>query len=257
MGDVLISIVNYRSFGKTEKAVESIYDRSTEKYSKRIVIVDNSVDKEEAEKLVGLKARFPEIELVFSENNDGFGKGHNLAFNRFCDPDTKFFVILNPDVVLENDAVGIMKAYLEEHPECAMTIPRLLKPEGGMQKAYRRELTVRDMFIRSFTPHLFKKRSAYHTMQDMDYSQPFKVPFAQGSFLMIRSEIYRELGGFDDRFFLYLEDADLCRRVNMVSEINYVPAAKAVHVWEKASGKNLKLFMIHLGSMIKYFRKGS
>ncbi|MBO4883331.1 MAG: glycosyltransferase family 2 protein [Lachnospiraceae bacterium] len=255
MSEVLISIVNYRSYEKTADAVKSFYEKAVGDYSKKIVIVDNSEDRAEAKKLEALKERFKGLALLVPDRNIGFGAGHNLAFDEFAEDDTKFFVIVNPDTVLENDATGIMRDFLNKYKNCAMTVPRLLTPDGQIQKAYRRELTRRDMFLRRFLPHAFKKRDAYHTMQDMDYSRPFRVPFAQGSFLMIRAEVFRDLKGFDEKYFLYLEDADLCMRVNKTSYICYVPTAKVTHLWEKGSGKDLKLFMIHVKSMNRYFRK--
>lgn len=257
MSEVLISIVNYHSYEKTAKAVESLYEKIKGDYTRKIVIVDNSEDRAEADRLEELKKRYNGLALLVTNRNLGFGAGHNLAFNEFAEEDTDFFVIVNPDTVMENDAIGVMREFLRKYKGCTMTVPRLLKPEGGTHKAYRRELTAKDMFLRRFMPHFFKSRDAYHTMQDMDYSRPFRVPFAQGSFLMIRASAFRELNGFDERFFLYLEDADLCMRINRTSYVCYVPTAKVTHLWEKASGKNLKLFMIHLGSMIKYFRKWS
>lgn len=94
-----------------------------------------------------------------------------------------------------------------------------------------------------------------HTLQDQDYTQPFQVPFGQGSFLVIRTELFKKLNGFDDRFFMYLEDADLCKRVNEISKLMYYPGASVVHRWEKGSHKNKKLLMYHIQSMRKYFEK--
>jgi GT2 family glycosyltransferase len=81
------------------------------------------------------------------------------------------------------------------------------------------------------------------------------VPFAQGSFLVIQTDLYKQLKGFDDRFFMYMEDADLCKRVNEVSVVRYFPDTAVVHKWEKGSHKSMKLFKIHLQSMYRYFKK--
>lgn len=119
----------------------------------------------------------------------------------------------------------------------------------------RETLTVFDMFLRMFTKNVFKKRKSYHSMRDMDYSHPFEVPFGQGSFLVIRTDLWKSLNGFDDRFFMYLEDADLCRRVNENSKLMYCPDAIVIHKWEKESHRNKALFKVHIQSMIKYFNK--
>ena len=72
---------------------------------------------------------------------------------------------------------------------------------------------------------------------------------------MIRTELFQKLGGFDERFFLYMEDADLCKRVNRVSRLCYCPDTKVIHKWEKGSHKSKKLFKLHVQSMISYFKK--
>ena len=134
-------------------------------------------------------------------------------------------------------------------------IPQILDEKGQRQPVYRKDPTVFDMFIRMFCKNLFPRRIADHTLQKEDYSKPFWVPFGQGSFLVIRTELFKKLGGFDDRFFLYMEDADLCRRVNQESNLMYLPKAVVIHRWEKASHKDLRLFRIHLASMKAYFDK--
>ena len=136
-----------------------------------------------------------------------------------------------------------------------MAVPRLLDTEGNLQAVYRRELTVLDMGIRMFFPTHFKKRQAYHTMQDMDYEKPFKMLCVQGSFFVIRTKMFRQLCGFDERYFMYMEDADLCRFVSVVSDLWYCPDTKVIHRWERGSHKDPKLRKIHIRSMLKYFCK--
>ena len=142
-----------------------------------------------------------------------------------------------------------------EDESIGMCVPRLVDEDGNLLAVYRRDLTVWDMFIRMFLKGAFKKRQAYHTMQDMDYTKAFDVPFAQGSFLMIRTELFKKLKGFDERFFLYMEDADLCKRLNQISRLCYCPDAQVIHKWEKGSHKSGKLFKLHVQSMISYFLK--
>jgi hypothetical protein len=144
---------------------------------------------------------------------------------------------------------------MEKNPDIGMCIPKITDMEGKIQKAYRKEITVFDMFIRRFCKNGFVKRMEEHTLQDRDYSTCFNVPFGQGSFLVIRSELFKRLQGFDEGFFMYLEDADLCRRVNLVSKLVYVPTVTVIHKWEQGSHKNKTLFKYHLNSMKYYFRK--
>ena len=161
---------------------------------------------------------------------------------------------INPDIILKEDAFTPLLSFLNKSG-AGMAAPRILDENGELIKAYRLDPTPFDMFIRMFLKGMFKKRKAKHTMQGMDYTKPFKVPFVQGSFLVIRTELFKKLHGFDERFFLYMEDADLCRRVNSVSNLIYCPDASVVHLWGQGSHKSMKLFRMHVSSMIKYFKK--
>jgi GT2 family glycosyltransferase len=195
--------------------------------------------------------KWKDVEYLDTGGNLGFGKGHNYVMDRL---DSKYHAIVNPDILLTEDSLGKLIAYMDEE-DVGMVVPKLVDESGEMIKAYRRELTVWDMFIRFCCPGMFKKRKSYHTMDEMDYTKAFHVPFAQGSFLIVRTDLYRKLEGFDDRFFMYLEDADLCKRANEISAVWYYPDTTVIHKWEKGSHKSSRLLKIHLQSMYRYFKK--
>jgi GT2 family glycosyltransferase len=92
-------------------------------------------------------------------------------------------------------------------------------------------------------------------MWDADYNKQMDVPFLSGSFMFMRASILAEVKGFDERFFLYCEDLDLCRRIGEISRTVYFPGAKIYHGYQKASYLNTKLMLIHSFSAIKYFNK--
>lgn len=251
-----ISIVSYHNDEDVLLAIDSIEKCTSSLLDKTIYVVDNSekdlsIEGEQNDFAKKLSA-YEDVKLISLGENVGFGKGHNTAINK---ADSQYHAIVNPDIILEEDAFFKLIEFMEKSPDCGMCIPKIMTRDGELQKAYRRELTVSDMFIRMFIKGGFKKKRDHHTMQDMDYSKPFNVPFAQGSFLLARTELLKKVGGFDDRFFLYMEDADLCKRVNEVSSVMYCPYAKVIHKWEKGSHKNRKLFKYHVSSMNKYFKK--
>lgn len=248
MRDISISIVAYNDETDVRNAVTSIEHCTPEQISKVIYIIDNSTEKNNLKELIGI---YSDVEYLNPGKNLGFGGGHNYVLERL---DSKFHAIVNPDIVLEMDALGTLMEFMRDE-SIGMSVPKLCDESGERLPVYRRELTVLDMFIRMFLKRGFKKRQAYHTMQDMDYEKPFDVPFAQGSFLVIRTELLRSLGGFDEHFFLYMEDADLCRRVNEVSRLRYCPDAVVIHKWERGSHKNARLFKLHIQSMVTYFCK--
>lgn len=248
MTDISITIVAYNDEEDVRNAVCSIVEHTAVTISKKIYIVDNSTEKNQ---LSTLEETYPEVSYVKPGENLGFGGGHNYVLPRL---DSKFHAIVNPDIILTEDSFSVLLKFMEKET-IGMAIPRMTDEGGNLQAVYRRELTVADMGIRMFLSSHFKKRQAYHTMQDMDYQNPFEVPFAQGSFLFIRTELFRALGGFDSRYFMYMEDADLCRQVNERSSLWYCPYTTVIHKWERGSHKDRKLLKIHITSMLRYFQK--
>lgn len=247
MTDLSIAIVAYNNETDVKKAVCSILEHTAISISKRIYIVDNS---NEPNTLKELEQLYPEVSYEKMPKNLGFGAGHNRVLTKL---DSRFHAIVNPDILLTEDSLGILMHFLETR-SAGMAIPRMVDERGVQQEVCRRELTVFDMVIRHL-PFGFGKRRAYHTMQDMDYTKPFPVPFAQGSFLVLRTELFQRLEGFDERFFMYVEDADFCRRLNEISDLWYCPDTTVIHRWERASHKNSALRREHLRSMLRYFRK--
>ena len=248
MTDISIASLAYNDEEDVCRAVASIEAYTAEHITKKIYIIDNS---SEENKLSALEQKYPDVSYLKTGQNLGFGGGHNKVLPLL---DSRFHAIVNPDILLCMDAFDVLMRFMEDE-KIGMSVPRIVDEQGKLLSVYRRELTVWDMFLRMFLKGVFQKRQAYHTMQDMDYDRPFEVPFAQGSFLVVRTELFRQLGGFDERFFLYMEDADLCRRVNQVSKLWYCPDATVIHKWERGSHKNKKLFRIHVKSMISYFYK--
>ena len=270
MKDLSITIVSYHNEDDVKKAVASIEKYTPSSISKQIYIVDNidiyeqcdvvenvKNDKDrtrtevQKNELHELEQQYQDVTYISTGKNLGFGGGHNYVLEML---DSKYHAIVNPDIILEEDAFSKLISFMEDE-SIGMCVPRLVDEDGNLLSVYRRDLTVWDMFIRMFLKGAFKKRQAYHTMQDMDYTKVFEVPFAQGSFLVIRTELFRQLRGFDERFFLYMEDADLCKRLNQISRLCYCPYATVIHKWEKGSHKSGKLFKLHVQSMISYFCK--
>ena len=169
--------------------------------------------------------------------------------------ESEFHAIVNPDIKIDEDVFSAILSYMRKENNVGMVIPKIIDENREIQAAYREYPTVFDMFLRMFCKSCFKKRQKAHSLQDRDYTQPFEVPFAQGCFLVIRTELFKKLGGFDDRYFMYMEDADLCRRVNALSQVMYYPSVSVIHAWEKGSHKNRRLMWIHIQSMLSYFNK--
>lgn len=249
------TIVAYNNYQDIKVAISSMEKWTDKKISKKIYVVDNGVcisNPNDVSSFIEYVANQKDIIYIDAEKNLGFGSGHNKVLELL---DSEYHAIVNPDIIFCEDAFKKIVEWMDSNPDVGMVIPDIRDEKGERQLVYRKELTVFDMFVRFFFKGLFKKRVRKHTLQDMDYSKPFQVPFGQGSFLVIRTDLFKKIGGFDDNYFMYVEDADLCKRVNQVSKLMYYPGAKVIHKWEKGSHKNKKLFKYHIQSMNYYFRK--
>lgn len=252
-----ITIVAYRNYEDIKATLKTIEQYTPRDIEKQIYIVDNSnpktdIDWKSVTDFQLFLSEYSDVQYIDTKANLGFGKGHNYIINCI---DSQYHAIVNPDILLTDDAFSSIIKFMDRNEAIGMCIPRIINEQGDIQLVYRRELTIFDVFIRMFCKKFFPKRIASHTLQDMDYSKPFQVPFGQGSFLVIRTQLFKELDGFDDRFFMYLEDADLCKRVNQKSKLMYYPGATVIHKWEQGSHRSINLFKIHVHSMIKYFKK--
>ena len=246
--ELSVAIVAYNNKKDVLQAVRSMEECTSSSISKRIYIVDNSVP--------GIFAKedfseYDDVILMPMPMNLGFGHGHNQVLPKL---ESTYHAIVNPDIILKEDSFSILIKFLEENV-ASIVAPKLITPDGEMQKAYRHYPTVTDMFLRMFVKKGFEKRKNYHTLDYMDYTKPFQVPFIQGSFLVMKTETFKELNGFDERFFMYMEDADLCKRANAIAPVYYCPYTEVIHKWEKGSHKSKTLFMHHISSMCKYFLK--
>ena len=250
-----VCIVAYNNYEDIKVAITSMEKSTSPELTKKIYIIDNGVAVSKTYAVEDFKnwlKHFNDIKYIDSGENLGFGKGHNKVLELI---DSEYHAIVNPDIIFFEETFSKILNWMDKNPDIGMTIPYITNENGEKQEVYRRELTVFDVFNRFFLKGLFRNRFEKHIMKDMDFSKPFQVPFGQGSFLVVRSELFKELNGFDDNFFMYVEDADLCKRVNQVSKLMYYPNARVIHKWEAGSHKNKTLFKYHVQSFKYYFEK--
>lgn len=246
--DLSIGIVSYKNSADIKELVDSIEEFTDPAIKKKIYIVDNA---DEQDAFAPLVKRYPDVEYIHTGANLGFGAGHNYILDRI---QSRYHAIVNPDVLLHEDSFSILLNFLETQG-CGMAVPKLVGTDGKRLAAYRMDPTLTDMLARIWLRSVFPERVAVHELSNEDYTKPFRVPFAQGSFLVMKTGLFKHLRGFDERFFMYLEDADLCRRINEISSVMYCPDTVVMHKWEKGSHKSWKLFRIHMSSWMKYFQK--
>ncbi|MBN1892057.1 MAG: glycosyltransferase family 2 protein [Clostridiales bacterium] len=251
MTKMTVSIVTHNNEGSIAKTLQSLSESRTGDVRVLIRVIDNgSTDRTKAE----IEPFASRVEMISSpDGNIGFGAAHNLSMSQL---DSDIHVIMNPDVTLvSDDFFERIADYLSGHEAVGMVVPRIENEQGDLQYLCRRELTVLDLLLRFAPIKVMKKRRDWHEMRDMDYSRSFEVPFASGCCMAIRTSLFKEIGGFDERFFLYVEDADLTKRVNGKMRTIYLPDVIVCHRWERASYHNGRMTRLHLKSLWRYFRK--
>lgn len=217
-----------------------------------LYLIDNSSN----DILRELSDTFPSIVYIHSDNL-GFGHGHNIAINKAIEKNAQYHIVINPDIYWEGNLIESLTAYMDIHPDCGLVMPKVLYPNGDLQYLCKLLPTPMNLFGRRFLPFkgIQKKMDERFELHFSGYDKEMEVPSLSGCFMFMRVDVIRETGGFDERFFMYAEDLDLCRRIGEVSKTMYYPAVSVYHAYGKGSYKNKKLLKYHICSVIKYFNK--
>lgn len=257
--DISIIIVNFNSLTKTLRCIESIKKSDFKSLSYEIIVVDNNSS--EADISV-LKNQYPGVTLLKSEINLGMGGGNNFGARQARG---EFIVILNPDTYLNDLSLFRLYDYLKNHSEAGLAAPKLLYPDGSLQyTCLRFPKFYLPLIRRTFFGKFAKEKINYFTMSDFDHMSIKEVDWVQGSCFMVKTDLFNKVGGFDERYFMYFEDTDFCRKIwNEGYKVIYLPEAVVVHDHsrESAEGKwflapfTNRLAREHIKSWIKYFIK--
>lgn len=233
--DVSVVIVSYNVRDLLRRCLASI-DRGATDVSYEVIVVDNASSDGSVDTV---RQEFPDVVVVENATNPGYGGGVNLGaqFAR-----GRYLLTLNPDTEVEVGAIGLLTHSLELEADLAIVGPRLRYPDGSIQSSRRRFPTPLTALVESPVIQRWWPRSPVLTryyLQDVsDTSQ--NVDWLVGACLLIRRPVFEQLGGFDERFVMYSEELDLCRRVRGAGwHIRYEPTAEVIHHEGRSSEQNL------------------
>lgn len=225
--DISVIIVSYNVRDFLLQCLRSLNEAS-QNLNTEIYVVDNrSVDGTPDM----IRKTYPRIHLIANSENLGFGKANNQALKTARG---KYVLFLNPDTIIREDTLDVMIRFMEENPDTALAGCKILNTDGSLQLACRRSFPRPSVAISKLlglsalfpgNPHLAKYNLTYK-----DPDESYSVDAVSGSFMFCRRDVIQELNGFDERFFMYGEDLDLCYRVQEKGYIvSYVPGTTIVH----------------------------
>ena len=237
----------------TEKEVveDSINSYFNSSVNGELWIIDNSNDA----KYKYLESFNNNITYINSGENLGYGRAHNIALRNFVDK-TDYHIILNPDISFDRDVIEELITFLESNKNVGLVAPKAIYPDGSPQSNGRLIPDPLHLILRRFfsISRLNIKRNEDYELKNMGDSN-YLTPVVLGSFMMFRNVSLKEIGFFDERFFLYPEDVDISRRMFEKYDNVIFVKKQFVHHHYQESYKSLKLLVTHALEMIKYFNK--
>jgi GT2 family glycosyltransferase len=223
-------------------------------FTLEIIVVDNASSDSSVEMV---RQEFPQVRLIASEQNLGYAGGNNagaaLAQGRYL-------FLLNPDTVVQPEALSRLIDYMETHPTVGALGPQLLWPDGTIQSSRRRFPGLGTLFWEStllgqWFPHNRHIQNYHLTSQPANQLQ--KVDWVVGAAILIRREAWEQVGPIDEAFFMYFEETDWCRRSAAAGwETHYLPTAQVIHYEGKSSEQVVAARTLRFQrSKLRYTRK--
>lgn len=256
---VIIVNFNHKYFPKL--AVEAL-EKSKVNFPFEIIVVDNHSNDDESLMFLEKAHAEKRITLIKSPVNLGFGRGNNLGADY---AKGKYIFFHNPDVTVKEDSLQKMIDYMEKHPDIGILGPKLVYASGHIQSSCRRHMKFGDLILnRTFLGKLpfFKARVNNYLMEDYDHGKTQDVDLVTGAAIVMPKTLFDKIGGFDKRYFLFMEDFDLCRMAKKAgSRVVYYADAELQHYHKRLSQGSIfklvtkKVFWLHVASALKYFWK--
>lgn len=246
---ISVGIVTYNSSADIAKCLSTLIKYTPKKYELDIYVFDNqSPDSHKTHRII--KKDFPTITLITSNDNKGFGFGHNQIISRI---NSDLHLILNADIEFEEDTLSVLSNYLLKYKDAVLVTPEIRNTDNSIQHLPKKYPKFK--YILSSTISTFSKYRTPYTRSNENLLNPTLIEISTGCFMLCRTAELKKTGGFDDNFFLYFEDFDLSLRLRKYGKLIYHPGTHVKHFWHRDSKKSRKLFFIQIKSMLRFYRK--
>ena len=250
--DLTLILISWNTSKELKSCLYSVRDAIND--AVQVIVVDNASGDDTVEMI---HSEFPWVHLIANKTNYGFGKGCNIGLRESLG---RYIFFLNPDSAIEKESLKSIVEFGDSHPEAGILGIKVMNPNGTLQYSCRHFPTVAAGLFRNSILGKFFPKNPYtrdYLMVDWNHNQPQEVDWVSGCALVIRKETIEELGGFDERFFMYCEDVDLAYRAKQKNwKVMYFPGAVSIHSRSKSSDKspNHMIFEFHK-SMYRFFKK--
>ncbi|NWJ97373.1 MAG: glycosyltransferase [Chloroflexi bacterium] len=256
--DLSVIIVSYNVAALLEECLLSVLEREPDEFLVEIIVVDNASHDGSA---TLVRQKFPQCRLIENKHNYGFPRGCNQGLKV---AKGRYLFFLNPDARLEPDALRKLVIFMENHPQAGIGGPQLRYPDGSLQPNRRRFPSRRLAFIEStilqrYAPFKNLKALRHFYCEDRPADQTQEVDWLVGAAFLVRRAVTNQIGGLDERFFMYSEELDFCHRAKTQGwECWYLPEAVVTHQEGRSSAQDLPQRHINFQtSKVSYYRKHS
>lgn len=265
MKDLTISIVNYKSANLVRDCINSIL-KFTHGITYEIIVIDNCSN----DNIRNVVDEFEDVTLILNNKNLGFAAANNLALKQ---SKAKYFLLLNPDTFLLNNALNILFNFMENHTNCAVSCPQLYYPNGAKQQSYTNFRTPYNRIMWDINPLLDRLgiysfiryfKELFIKVPDLKINKPKQnqksfnvVDRPRGACFFVRKSFIDLVGYMDDRFFMYCEEVDWALRFQKHGFLNYICyEAHVAHIWGGTSKDYSSILkLVQIQSEYKYFKK--
>lgn len=231
--NLAVVVLNYNSYDDSRACVESLLALGVAQ-PRQVVLVDNNSPDGSGERL---RRDLPQVNVVLSPHNGGFGSGLNIGFAHAGECDG--YLVLNPDTRFAENNLALALAEFKRDPRLGVLGLNLVNPDGSCQNSARRFYSMLTIALRR-TPlggwKMFERLHREHLMVDAWDGGAFEADWVMGAGFIVRRSALREVGGMDEGYFLYMEDTDLCRRMWGAGwKVKAIPQVRLVHHHARAS----------------------
>jgi GT2 family glycosyltransferase len=251
--DTSIIIVNWNTRALLLECLEALL-RTPFRHKVEIIVVDNGSDDGSQEAVLGLGSA---VRLIENRVNLGFAKANNVGIRASSG---RYLCLMNSDVRVLDDCVDLLYEFMEKNASIGLAGPKILSPDMALQDSCRKFPTIWNSFCGALRLNRLLPKSAFFSDEHMAYfshDETTSVDSLAGCFLMIRKEAIEKVGFFDEQFFIYAEEVDLCKRLWAFGwDVVFYPEARAIHHHGASSARQPMRFALEQQrSVLKYWRK--